>query len=235
MSKVSITLSANAGVAIHFGGKRIWVDALHNEKVPGFSTVDTQLQGRMLQSEAFFSPDLIVYTHCHPDHYSRGLTEAAEKLWPKAKLLLPEKEFEEQILVTGQTFSYEEGELTLRFFRLPHEGEQYADVVHYAVMLTAEGKNILIAGDCAVASAGLAQAVAGEKIDLALLDFPWLTLTKGRSFVEKTLQPANWLVYHLPFEKDDVGYRAAAHKAAEAEAIPIRLLCEPLETLEFDL
>lgn len=69
---IRVTLSANAGVAIETGGIRIWVDALHDVQVPGFSTLRAQRLRQLWTAEAFQSPDAIVYTHCHPDHYSRS-------------------------------------------------------------------------------------------------------------------------------------------------------------------
>ena len=55
---VKVTLSANAGVAIHVCGYRIWVDALHTIKQPGFSTVDVPLQRRMLQCIPIIIPTI---------------------------------------------------------------------------------------------------------------------------------------------------------------------------------
>ena len=43
MSHCQVTLSANAGIALSFGGLRVWVDALHDQKIPGFSTVTPDL------------------------------------------------------------------------------------------------------------------------------------------------------------------------------------------------
>jgi L-ascorbate metabolism protein UlaG (beta-lactamase superfamily) len=233
MQQISVTLSANAGVAIHIGGRRIWVDVLHHEKQSGFSTLDADLQQRMLQCEAFFHPDYICATHCHPDHYSPILTKTAKRIWPKAKLLLPEPEFAEQILVSGENFRLEDGAVTLEFFTLPHEGAQYADVKHYGILIQGGGKSILLAGDCATASPALAQALQGRTVDLAILDFPWVTLGKGREFVQKFLQPKHLLVCHLPFEEDDIcGYRQAAKKSVDAlsQQMDIRLLWNPLQT-----
>lgn len=39
MSRCQITLSVNAGVALHLGQHRVWSDALHDRRVVGFSTV----------------------------------------------------------------------------------------------------------------------------------------------------------------------------------------------------
>ena len=235
--KISVTLSANAGVAIDFGGHRVWVDALHNQKVEGFSAVSPNIRQQMMQSGAFSNPECICYTHCHPDHFSKELTENAKTLWPEAALYLPEPVFSEQILIEGLSVSHREGQLKLRFFRLPHEGAQYAGCIHYGLLLSLEGKHILIPGDCQVASDALAQAVADVPVDLALLNFPWLTLKKGSAFLRESLRPKRTLLYHLPFEEDDVnGFRQAAEKAlARENSGEMQLLWNPLQTIVLDI
>lgn len=227
--EITVTLSANAGVSVCAAGCRLWIDAIHEDKQPGFSAVSPELQRRMLQGDAFQNPEHILFTHCHPDHYSRELTKAAASLWPLAKLYLPQQEFAGQVLVSGQSCKLSD-EVTVSFVKLPHEGAQYADVVHYGVILRLRDKNILIPGDCATASSELAQALVEETIDLAILNFPWITLKKGREFIRTYLPQAKLLVNHLPFAEDDVnGYRQAAQKAAE-QISNVRLLMEPLQT-----
>lgn len=231
--EVTVTLSANAGVAIQCGGYRIWVDALHDQKVDGFSTVGPRLQAQMLNCPAFAKPDFICYTHCHPDHFSEELTRKAKRLWPDAKLLLPEQLFAEQILVSGEEYTYHSDGISMRFIRLPHEGEIYADVVHYGILIEIGGKHILIPGDCETAYVGLADALRHVHVDLALLNFPWLGLRKGRSFLEKAVKPAHVIAYHLPFEKDDCcGYRKAAEKAVCSKGL---LLWDPLQEIKLDI
>lgn len=231
--QLTVTLSANAGVSLEFGTHRIWVDALHTRKIPGFSSVDKQLQGRMLQSKAFREPELIVYTHCHPDHFSKDLTLAAKQLYPNAKLLLPEIHFADQTLIAGDRYTYSCDNLVLTFIRLPHEGAQFADVAHYGVLLSWQGKNILIPGDCETASPVLAEAVKDKPIDAAILNFPWLTLKKGREFVRSVLRPKHCFVCHLPFETDDVNdYRRSTHAVAGEN---IHILDEPLQTITIEL
>ncbi len=235
--KIKITLSANAGAAVHLGGKRIWVDALHDRKQPSFSTVDIPLQQEMYHCEAFAAPDYICYTHCHGDHFSEPLTAAAKRLWPKARIVLPEMVFEEQILVTGENFVISDYDLCMRFFRLPHEGEQYRDVVHYGILISCAGKNILLPGDCQVASPELGELISSTRIDLALLNFPWITLSRGKRFLQEYLSGAQLAVYHLPFARDDIShYRAAVDRAVRS--VPERnvwILQEPLQRLELDI
>ena len=232
--EIAVTLSANAGVAICADGCRIWVDAVHQEKQMGFSAVTPQLQRQMLESYAFQNPEHILFTHCHPDHYSHDLTAAATALWPRAKLYLPEQEFSGQVLICGQEYKATEN-LAFSFIKLPHEGAQYTDVSHYGIILRLRDKNLLLAGDCATASPVLAQALAGQDIHLAILNFPWITLKKGREFIQNFLPGAELLIHHLPFAQDDVnGFRQAAQRAVQQ--IPnARLLMDSLQTEIFKI
>lgn len=233
MGKIKVTLSANAGVCIEAAGKKIWVDALHKGAVKSFSTLNPQLQEWVLSWDA---PDYMIYTHCHPDHYSRELTKQAMEKWPDVKLILPRKDFENQILLSGQTHVLKQGDISIEFFRLPHEGEQYADVAHYGMLLNLQGRNILLPGDCALASPALTDAIGDRKIDVAILDFPWITLRKGQQFLAEHIRPAHILAYHLPFAEDDCnGYRISAQKAAEQmKNTDIRLLCNPKQSEEIN-
>ena len=63
-----------------------------------------------------------------------------------------------------------------------------AAVPHYGAILEREGFRILLAGDCAIAAQELADFVDGASIDLAVLPFPWITLPRGRAFVEQVIR-----------------------------------------------
>ena len=232
MSCCQVTLSANAGTALSFGGLRLWVDALHNQKVPGFSTVAPELWEAIQIHPAFAAPDLLSFTHCHPDHFSHGMTREALGRWPQAKVVLPEDRFPGQALLTGRRERVRLPDLTLDFIRLPHEGPQYANTPHYGCILESRGFRILITGDCKLCAPELAEFLREDgPIDLAILDFPWLTLPRGRRFVQEHIRPKTLLVCHLPFSGDDLyGYRTAALKSAPLlENVDVRLLQEPLQ------
>lgn len=232
-----LTLSANAGVALHCGSVRIWSDALHNQRTPGFSAVTPAIWDALQTHPDFADPDVMFYTHCHPDHYSRSLTIQAKKWFPDARLILPEREFPDQVLLTGARCHLCLPGLTMQFALLTHEGPQYAAVPNYGCILDDGDFRILIAGDCAVANPELAEFVGNSPIDLALLDFPWVTLRKGRQFIEQYIRPRHLAVYHLPFaENNRWGYREAAAKgAALLQNIPdVRLVQDPFQREIFD-
>jgi len=233
MPHCQLTLSANAGISLELSAFRLWSDVLHDQQVPGFSTVTPALLASIRANEHFARPDLIFYTHCHPDHYSRRLTEQARGLWPLAGLILPEQEFEDQLLLSGKRCRVALPGLNLEFGRLTHEGEQYAAVPHYGCILDQDGFRVLIAGDCDVASPELAELAGDVPVDLAILNFPWATLRRGREFLRQSLRPTHLVLCHLPFAEDNRwGYREAAARAAELlpDVPDIRILQDPLQT-----
>lgn len=238
MVPCEITLSANAGIALALGHYRIWVDALHREKVPGFSALDSALFTRLQAHPAFQDPNLICVTHCHKDHYAPGMLRWACDRWPEAMVIHPDPAFSGGHLLqdSEETFSLEG--LKLRFFQLPHAKDCLAATAHYGLLLTMEGKNILLAGDCEVASPALSDGLLGAPIHLAILNFLWLTLPRGRRFLEENLHPQQMVFYHLPFAQDDRwGYRKAAERelARLPEKSCVHILQDPLEQVRMDL
>lgn len=237
MSRCTFTFSANTGGALTLGPARVWYDALHHQKVPPFSTLSPALLAQVEQSQAFAAPDVIFHSHCHPDHFSRTLVAAALERWPRTRVFLPEPQLPDQTLLKGETLSFSAAGFHLRFCRLPHEGAQYAHVPHYGCLLQYGDYRVLLTGDCAVASPALAELIGGEGVDLALLNFPWLTLPRGRAAISELIRPRHLLIGHLPFSEDDRwGYRLAARRAMDKlpSVSDIRLLLEPLQKEVFD-
>lgn len=227
MSGPAVTLTANAGIVLEWNGRVIWVDALHDTPVPGFSSVSPALWARI--REALPPPDLLCFTHCHPDHYSPRLTAGALALWPAALPALPRQDFPRQLLLSGEEARLSAGGMTLRFLRLPHDGPE--NVPLYGLLLSDGAYRILIAGDCEVACPALTRRLEGLSVDLAILNFPWLTLRKGRRYLEEVLRPRHLLLCHLPFCQDDAnGWLDAARRAAAGSSLPdVRLLARPLQ------
>lgn len=237
MPHCTFTFSANTGGALALGPFRVWYDALHQEKLPGFSTLSPALLAEMGRNPAFAAPDVIFHSHCHPDHFSRSLLATARQQWPQAEIFLPEKVFPDQVPLEGTAMSASVGGLTLHFHRLPHESTQYIHVPHYGCLLEWQGYRVLLTGDCTVGCSALAELTGGKGVDLALLDFPWLTLPRGREAIADLIRPRHLLIGHLPFPQDDRwGYRLAAQRAlGKLPAVAdIRLLLEPFQTEFFD-
>ena len=229
-----VTLSANAGVSVDFAGKRIWIDALHERKLQGFSSVSQKQFSELLYHKDFQNPDVICYTHCHPDHYSKKMTMKALAIWPNAQVIVPEVKVEGWHKVTGDYWEMTLDDLKISYIRLPHEGETYANVIHYGIMLSNNDQHIFIPGDCRIGSVELAMAAKDVSVDLAIMDFPWISLTKARTFLDEYIRPKRICVFHLPFAEDDViGYRAAALAAKTRMGEHVCLLMEQFQTVEY--
>lgn len=232
MFSCSVTLSANAGVALCLPGLTIWSDALHEGNLPDFSPVLPWQWEQIRQGRFSPAPDLIFYTHSHPDHCSIPMTVQTVKLFPGAQIISPDRRLNPQILLSSRQEKFYFGEAVLHFFHLTHEGMQYALVPHYGCILSYHNFQILIAGDCAVANRELIPYLETENINLALLDFPWITLRRGRTFLEQYIHPDHLMIYHLPFAEDDrFLYRA---KTAESigmlsKNMDVRILQNPFQ------
>lgn len=242
MPKCMVTLSANAGVSMQISGKKLWIDALNDTKVNEFSTITPELLKKMKNRNAFRDPDALIFTHCHPDHFSQELTESVIRSKSEVGLFLPEEKFATQTLITDDHIE-DIGDVRIHFLKTVHDGEEFRDVPHFALVISSEiedGKrmNVLVVGDTQIAGEDLRSKLSeygylDEGIDLAMIDFPWVTLKKGRDAIEEWIQPDHLFIYHLPFEEEDSSGFHAATEASAAKLTGIgdvRIIKEPLQT-----
>lgn len=225
---MTLTFTANAGVSLEFRSARIWIDALHDRPVPGFSTLDADKQALLWKHEAFQAPDAIIYTHCHPDHYSSRLTMEAIRRWPNARLILPEPKLLKAEVLQGDEVNKQIGNVSILFVKLTHEGAMYANVPHYGLLLREDDLTILMPGDCELENSKLRMICEDRFISAAILNFPWLTLRKGRNFIKDSIHPKQLLFCHLPFVEDDTeGYCQAVQKSVLelASSDPYKICC----------
>lgn len=230
-----ITLTANAGVIIAIAGKEILIDALHDEKTPRFSTLSEDMVSTVWRRFTTHEPSAVMATHLHQDHFSRSLWDQARQRWPESTFVSPSMDLDGTVILEESTQSIDLENMHIDAMLLPHEGAEYKSVVNYGYFIEIEGFTILVLGDCALDATDQILALAnGRSIDLALLNFPWVTLTRPRAFVQDVLSPKHLGLIHLPFSQDDRGgYRPATLKASEKLSnIHVHILSEPLQKIE---
>ena len=245
-----VTLSANAGISIMIGDKRIWIDALHNEKVRWYSTLTDKMLEEMKESEAFCNPDIIAVTHGHSDHYSEALVKKAASEYPEVLVLLPWKSED-----SSETVSSETGHVKTEMIKTLHEGEKELKTSNYCCLITLSLSEkdgvfrILVLGDTEIGSEMLCQKLEERRllshgqrndvigpIDIVIADYPWVAVTRGRKMLDEVICPRHLLIYHLPFEVDDIrGLRKMTERAISRfrNISDIRLLKEFLQTESF--
>lgn len=246
MSRCQLFFTANAGFFLTVNHLTVAVDAFVQEESRGFSSLSSE------QFEIICShPDLaqtryVIATHNHPDHYCPEWNRDFLSAHPEARFIgavsatrtsdnFGATDFKatapnhiSPIHLTGERPTYYFPEVTLEFARLPHEGDEFADVANYGCLMTFPKRNtgsdtenrpyrILFLGDAKPADPTLIDWISGRSIDLAMLNFPWITLPASRRFLDEHVQPKKLALIHLPYEETDRNhYLEAARKAAAA-------------------
>ena len=217
MNEIHVIFTANAGTILRIGGLCVWTDVLNRENEGGYGVLSEEAFSRLLTDPAF-RPDAILFTHRHKDHYSEARLTKAIEVFPRARVFLGGNSRSMKSVKLSP-----DGTVMLHVFPLPHEGARYADVENDALLLEGPEGSILIPGDCPVGCSELfsaleaheAQKKTGFKIGLALLNFPWLSLGKGRKAIS-AMDPGHVLFFHFPARTDDVyGYREQAERMLE--------------------
>ena len=224
--------SANGGFSLGIGGRRFVIDALHDGQRDTYASLDPRQYVTLSRNIAFSDPTAICFTHCHRDHFSRRLTEEYCGLYPAAELLLPEPFFPTQVVMTQCHEEFSWGDVTLHAFRTVHAGKEYKNVPHYSFIVSFSGKRVFVAGDADVSDQTLLAAqLSGGCVDVAVLPFPWATLTRGRSLVTGSLRPKKLILNHLP-KNDDYGYLTALYRQMPLpDPIDTYCISEPFQFL----
>lgn len=203
MDKLDIRYTANAGVLISYRDKNILIDALHDRKTERFSTLSSDKVNLLRSMDIFSNIHAMIVTHKHSDHYSPSLVSEWLLRNPDAILFMPELEYHNQVALSGREVTITQNDMILRFWRLKHDGKEYADDQNYGCLLKFSGMTVLVLGDCMVNEPTLAEFIKDEKIDAAFLNFPWITLSRGRDTIRELIKPKHLRIFHLPFPEDD--------------------------------
>lgn len=212
-----VLLTANAGVLICCRGRKILVDALHSEKTNRFSRVSDDVLRQIVNGEGDFADtDIALFTHDHSDHYNKNWTMRLLERNPGIQMVTPVRDFTERKNVhilsrPKETFRLAGVDITCK--RLLHDGSEYASVANYGYMLDAGGCRIVLLGDSAMDAKTIGAFLDGFAPDLALLNFPFLTLKRGREIMENVIGAKQTFLFHLPEPGDDInGYTASAQR-----------------------
>lgn len=219
--EVKVTYIANAGVMITFGQTKVFIDALHSKKTPIFQTVKEPLLGRIIRGDnGFKDVDYLLFTHTHKDHFGHEAVLAYLRNNKCKALIVPEDagqiisrategESAEQGVINIMNPDYdlkaelEHDNIRIKYFRLNHMGEQYQNVLNYSFLVEIGGFNILHLGDGGFEPVHMQKMLEGEIVHCALLNFPFVTLPRGREIISRIIKPRQIIIIHLPSVEDD--------------------------------
>ncbi len=221
--QISVTLIANAGLLIQDKKYRFLIDAFHHDEGQPFSIVSKEKLNQMINgSEEYKDVDYILYTHCHSDHFSSKYTKAYLEQNQINTLFIPngwetnDHDFESYLLEKGiheVNFCGDLGELIpymvkeelkIQAFKSLHLGEAYQEDPHYCVILSLGDFNILITGDANYDPETFKSALNGIRIHTIVVNPLFYNHKLGRQIIYDLIKPDEIIIYHIPFEKDDV-------------------------------
>lgn len=202
MDDIRIAYLANAGLLLDFAGTKVLVDGLYDSPPEGFSPIpETVLEKLLSASPPFDGIDRLFFTHTHPDHFSRVLTEEYMRKNPVKGLVVP------PLAPEGLSFSLPSG-IEARAVPTRHLGKRFADVPHLCYLFSFRGKNILITADVDY-TAETFDMLAGLHFRAVFVNPLFFgALCHGR-FFRGSLDAEQICAYHVPFARDDsFGIRA---------------------------
>lgn len=249
MNDLKITYIANAGLLISFSEKTILIDGIHFFKPFGFSPVPEKVLNNIINGESLYKDmDYILFTHYHNDHFNENkladycLTNSprlivAPKSDDNLKNIKANKLYLDSFL-WQETIILEDNGIKLSAYKTLHDGKQYQNIEHYIYQINISNINILVMSDTDFRCPELEKMLSNKKIDILIVNFLFLNNSYGRKLI-KQINPSELLIYHLPFENEDVNsYIKIAIRDMErykSEIPKTKLLLKCEETVIFNL
>ena len=223
MNKLKVTYISNAGILIESKKIKIMVDSIHCIKLNTFSTVPHDLLENIILGDGMFKDiDFILFTHNHHDHFNFSKTHEYLLHNRTKKVLLPELQESnfhkyDNLLEMKSDFkvmnSVIHENVEIFYFKTVHDGPMYKDVIHYSFIINIENVKILILGDADFRDTSLKETLLSQKIDIVFVNFLVINSALGRELINKIIKPNIVVIYHLPYQSDDIyNYRGIAKR-----------------------
>ncbi len=247
-----VTLVANAGLLLEYGGVTLLLDGIYGREGHPFSNLSDETWRKLLDAERPFERiDYLLFTHAHPDHFSPAMTlEYLERRSVKGVFLpdtrgmrvsgLPEllekKEIPAVFLseATDHAAYRIEPEICVRAFRTLHLEREFERVKHFCYLLDFGGKRVLFTADVDYVHEELSQA-GREPLRAAFVNPLFFNVLRTGKFFRGTLDTETVCVYHVPFRQDDsMGMRGRLERDLalwDEDRPPAVTLTEPFERL----
>jgi len=202
--------------------KTILIDAVNTDKVYPFTSLpEPTLKDMVAGKHPFECIDLILFTHHHKDHFDAESTLKILESHPESAVFSTPKAYEILVAHSSCTSELKKriyfGEVPLKktlsfningisFYgtSLLHSGNQYKDVQNYCYTLDIDSETVFHCGDAHHSVENYKNCgVAELNVSIALLDFPYITLSSGRKVIKEFIKPQKIHLMHLPIASED--------------------------------
>jgi len=246
MSNVTIKYLTNAGFLICGGGYKILLDSIYSKRFLPFSAMRPEmLQGILAGEGDFADVDLVLVTHCHPDHCNPKDVLALQN--PEITLIIPSDSYTEDDELPKQklVFPQENGIVweddTLRIIGIHTVHDRDGDIaekrLHCSYLLEYKKEKccVLIMGDAATMPHLFDEWLTGKCLSAVVINFVEINQDKGRAFLRE-LNPEVAILCHLPLPEDDQYHMAKLARRSldryQEELPPCVLCAEPYTKIE---
>ncbi len=199
---LEIQRTANAGVLLKMDGVAILLDGLC-DRVGDYLPTPAHIAGQLLQSP----PELLAFTHSHPDHCSSALLlpYKTQNLRP---ILGPESVSETPVRV---------GEVTVTAVETRHLGKTEPGLKHWSLVVQGS-KTVWFMGDASPVS--IKKMADFPKPDVLIAPYAYAN-TPASWAQTMALSPKTVVILHLPEkERDSLGLRQqTVHTAGDWEGL----------------
>lgn len=214
---VTVTFTANEGVMIAGGGRKVLIDALFR-RYGTYPVAPDSMQAALASARApFDSVNLILATHHHGDHFhpapvalhmranpaaavlaSRQVFDSLRARIPERQLVAPR--FLPRTLPLGGRAREVVNGIPVEILRVTHH-----DLQHFAYIVEVGGRRVLHAGDTDGGPEAFAPfSLDTARIDLALLPAWFITEKGGPEKIERYIKPKHVAAIHLGPEETRV-------------------------------
>lgn len=214
-----VTHIANAGVLIVYKDIKLLIDGIHKVHTPPFESVKDDMLNKIIRGDDPIGQiDIALFTHDHQDHFDLASTKKFVEMnnkvlvvGPKSlctqlrQVLLGDKDRSRIITsdLAGVPIDYGDG-ISIKSISIPHEGKKYLDVENIGFLIDLYGIKVLHLGDAALTEMANSRfRVLTDQVDVALLNFPFVTLGRGRQIISEVIRPGKVYVLHLPNQWED--------------------------------
>ena len=229
---LNVSLIANAGLLMEYCGTKIMIDGIYGSQGHPFSNLSGNQWSRMLRGKApYDGVDYLMFTHDHPDHFSREMTLRYLRERRVKGIFLPSEGIVGSVLehyleengiscvelskFTNNAHYGIEPAVSVQALRTRHLDRKFRNVANYCYLITFGQKNVLITADVDYVSENFLrlQDVPLRGVFINPLFFNEM---RGGHFFRGTLEAEEYIIYHLPYEGDDrMGMRRMTERNLE--------------------
>ncbi|MBP1919632.1 MBL fold metallo-hydrolase [Youngiibacter multivorans] len=214
-----VTLLANSGIMLEYKGTKLLIDGTPGEIHGYFSGLSDEVRNDLLEGKKplFRDIDILMYTHCHHDHFSPEVTRALVEGQRTRYLMMPDKDSRPFVrlresadmneaklwlldIPLGKIAGYELDGIKIEAFRTMHAGELYRETEHYCYLIELGDKVILITGDSDYDPDYFKTMLSGIRIHAVFINPLFLNRREGRLALTESIRPDKIVVCHIPFE-----------------------------------